>query len=674
MRRLVLVVSVLVLCSGTVSAEKLTYAELVERLVDMEHLATLPPEGLKAAQWSSYDHRSRYDAEQGRYVYWDGNWDGDEYIRKEGDNLVLAEMEGPGCIWRIWSAQTEAGRVKIYIDGREEPAVNLPFKAYFDGTNEPFVYPSLVYTAARGKNCYVPIPYQESCKVVAEKGWGRYYHFTYQTFPEGTPVPSFSRSLSAGARTALERVDDFLSNRLGSDPAGRRPGQKSLEKNLTISPGETTTVARLSGPRAITAFKVMMDFRGREDEIKALRQLAIRITWDGSDRPAVWAPLGDFFGTAHGVNHYSSLPLGMTEDGFYCYWYMPFAESAHVQIANDGGRERQMSVSLTHAPLQKPLDRYGRFHCKWHRDAYLPDEPGRDIDWTMLLTRGRGRFCGVTLHVYDGGDRWWGEGDEKFFVDGEKFPSTFGTGTEDYFGYAWGNTSEFARPYHSQSLCTGWQGHIALNRWHIPDNVPFQESFEGTIEKYFPNSRPTLYACTACWYLAPGGDDPYRPQPVDRRVGYCPEMTPYEEEGALEGEDMKVLEYTGGSIQRQDLSTFGTGWSNQSQLLWKAGRLFYKLVLAVPVEKTGTYRLRAQFTKAPDYGIVQLYLDDKPLGDTIDLYSPKVEPSGHVDLGSHHLQEGLHRLKVRTYGANPRAEEQFYFGLDWLKLSALKSE
>jgi D-arabinan exo alpha-(1,3)/(1,5)-arabinofuranosidase (non-reducing end) len=97
---------------------------------------------------------------------------------------------------------------------------------------------------------------------------------------------------------------------------------------------------------------------------------------------------------------------------------------------------------------------------------------------------------------------WWGEGDEKFFVDGEKFPSTFGTGSEDYFGYAWSNPTLFQNAYHDQTHNDGNnKGQVSVNRWHITDNVPFHQSFEGCIEKYFPNQRPTLYAATAYWSL-----------------------------------------------------------------------------------------------------------------------------------------------------------------------------
>ena len=88
------------------------------------------------------------------------------------------------------------------------------------------------------------------------------------------------------------------------------------------------------------------------------------------------------------------------------------------------------------------------------------------------------------LHVWNPRGGWWGEGDEKFFVDGEKFPSTFGTGSEDYFGYAWCDPHLFQRPYHAQTMTQMNKGHQSVLRWHITDNVPFETSFEGCIEKY----------------------------------------------------------------------------------------------------------------------------------------------------------------------------------------------
>ena len=153
---------------------------------------------------------------------------------------------------------------------------------------------------------------------------------------------------------------------------------------------------------------------------------------------------------------------------------------------------------MTQAPLTKPIAELGRFHAKWHRDAFLPTEPERWIDWPMLKTTGKGRFCGVMLHVYNPKGGWWGEGDEKFLVDGEKFPSTFGTGSEDYFGYAWCNPSLFQNAFHNQTYNQrGNAGSISVNRWHIADNVPFQTSFAGRHREVLPQRQAHA--------LCPGG-------------------------------------------------------------------------------------------------------------------------------------------------------------------------
>ncbi len=507
------------------AGQTLTYVDLVERLTDLERLAQLPPPGERTAQFSSYDHSSYYDEETQQYVNWDANMDGfggGGGIRTEDGKQVLAEMKGPGCIWRIWSALPQDGHVKIYLDGKKRPVLDLPFQQYFTAENFPLVFPSLVHESARGWNCYVPIPYQRSCKVVADKDYGQFFQFTYSTFQKGTRVPTFKRQLSVEEASALARAEKILS-RPGVDPAGERPGQQVHKKTLKVAPGQTASVLELAGAGAITSIRAHVELPETPDDRKVLRELVLSIRWDGESEPSVWTPLGDFFGTAPGANPYGSLPMGLGENGWwYSHWYMPFAEGAKVELINDGKESQEVAFEITFAALSQPVEKLGRFHAKWHRDAFLPEDPNRWIDWPMLKTRGRGRFCGVMLHVWNPNGRWWGEGDEKFFVDGEKFPSTYGTGSEDYFGYAWCDPTLFDNAYHNQTLCENANaGHVSVNRWQITDNIPFQTSFEGCIEKYFPNDRPTLYACTAYWYLSPGGDDPYQPvSDVWDRLGY----------------------------------------------------------------------------------------------------------------------------------------------------------
>jgi len=215
-------------------------------------------------------------------------------IRKEGDQIVMAEMKGPGCIWRIWSAAPKEGHVKVYLDGAAEPTIDLPFIGYFDHKTAPFTGKAIVHTVAKGWNNYTPIPYQKSCKIVADKGWGNYYHFTYSTFPAGTKVPTFSMKLSNEDLAALEEADRILSN-CGKNPAALRNGRVGLEAHAPLeAPGERNALV-IRGPRAITSIRVKLDPMPAADDREALRELAIRITFDGEDQPSVWAPLGDSF-------------------------------------------------------------------------------------------------------------------------------------------------------------------------------------------------------------------------------------------------------------------------------------------------------------------------------------------------------------------------------------------
>lgn len=671
--RKALIVLMICLAAGpsALGQTKLTYVDLVKRLTDMEALSVLPAAGERCAQWSSYDRASKYDSVADKYVGWDANGDGDGVIRMEGDTAVVAEIDGPGCIWRTWSAAPKAGHVKIYLDGAADPTVDLPFSGYFDCKNEPFTYPSLVHTTASGKNCYVPIPFQKSCRITADKGWGSYYHFTYTTYPKGTIVPTFKRQLAPEEADALKAADDYLTNRLGTDPAGARKGETTQTKTVTAV-WKPVPVMTIKGARAITAIRVKPDPAMLVAPRASLRNAVLRIRWDGEKEPSVWVPVGDFFGAAPGVADYKSLPLGMDKGEFYCFWYMPFAKEATIELENGGEGTFTCEVSVTSAPLTRSIREMGRFHAKWHRDAFLPTEKERWIDWPMLKTNGRGRFCGVNLHIWNPKGGWWGEGDEKFFVDGEKFPSTIGTGSEDYFGYAWGSAALFQNAYHNQPLNDGGNaGHISVNRWHITDNVPFQKSIETDIEKYYGNKRPAWYAATLYWYLAPGGDDPYGPVEGADRWGFYTQDPPKSAEGAIEGESLKIISASRGRAEKQNVGDMGD-WSGGAQVWWRRGVVGDKLTLALPVEKAGKYDVKAQFVKSWDYGVFRLWLDDQKVGRPVDLYSPSVTTSGEIDLGTLDLSAGEHKLIAEVIRTNDSAKPGVYgFGLDYVKLVAV---
>ena len=656
--------------NATVRAEIYTYPQLVQRMTDLQELAKLAPAGEKTALASSYDRASQYDATTDKYINWGANGDGGGIIRKEGDDSVLMDVQGPGCIWRTWSATAGKGHVKIYLDGSQTPTVDLPFLGYFDGKTAPFNRPNVTYIpspAAHGFNNFTPMSFQKSCKIVAEKDWGAYYQFTYTQFPAGTIVPTFNMNFSAADSAALDQADKILGQ------CGQNPCDASKDKTdaqpLTVEAGKTATVADLGGAGAITALKVKLALpQDAEAQRVLLRQLTLSITWDGEATPAVWSPLGDFFAYVGGADTFQSLPVGLMKDGtFYSYWYMPYGKAAHIEVGNDGPAPVAMTWEVSHAPLTQPIETLARFHAKWHRDAFLPTRRDRDPDWTLLTTQGAGRYVGTHLHGWNPRGRWWGEGDDKFFVDGEKFPSTFGTGSEDYFGYAWSSAGHFSRPYHNQILNEDNKGHFDDNRWHISDSLPFATSFEADLEKYFSNERSTLYAAEVFWYLNAGGADPYPTVPVSDRIGYWVRPETFNEPDAIEGENLWPAVRSARPLHVLDMFATGKEWSGDAHLWWGAEQAGDSLDLPLPFHKAGKYRLIAHFTKGPNYGILQVKLNGAELGQPIDFYDPKIETTDPIDLGVVTLPEGKPIFGVTVTGKNAGSKGSF-FGLDYLKL------
>jgi hypothetical protein len=670
MRKSLLFVILLLVSAQLMSqGKKISYVELVNRLTDLKALAVPPVEGEGSAMESSYDRRTKVDEATGQFIAWGANDDGlnPQYIRKEGNNMVLAEMEGPGAIVRIWSANPGKGRVKVYIDGQQTPVLDMPFRQYFDTTAIPaFAYPELVYeTAARGFNNYVPITYQKSCKVVAEPEWGQYYHFNHISFPKGVQPEAFNPKLSPENRAALAKVNSFFKNKMGELPYAVQPAEtrKVAEK---IAPGETKTIT-LKGRKAIYALKANLKIADEKRLDEAMRKLILQIRWDNEKEPAVWSPIGDFFGSAPGYNLYRTLPMGMMKENMYSYWYMPFDQSATIMLTNHFDQPVDLNMSIGLENLSKNAKNLSRFHAKWHRNLEAIADTARWPDWTVLETEGKGRFLGMSLMVWNpkggsckqyGGEGhwWWGEGDEKFFVDDETFPSTFGTGTEDYFGYAWCVPEYFTHAYHSQSRTEENMGYQSLNRWQVIDNVPFQKSFKAYLEKYFPDKWPTQYAVTTYWYLNPGGKDPIKPTPVAELYGFEIPYQVYREPGVVEGENLKIEENTGGWANSDEFvdERLFEHVSGHKILLWHGEpNKESRLTTALHVTNPGKYRVRAQVVRSPDGGKFQLALNGQPVKQELNLKGEAAPGKPEmVDLGTFELKPGKQVLEFKWVPAD----------------------
>jgi hypothetical protein len=152
------------------------------------------------------------------------------------------------------------------------------------------------------------------------------------------------------------------------------------------------------------------------------------------------------------------------------------------------------------------------FYARWRTDFDVPTRPFKDMRWVEVT--GRGRYVGTALAITNPWTDWWGEGDEKIYVDGENFPSHFGTGTEDYFGYAWGSPQLYTHAYHAQPRCDGpgTFGHNSEVRWHIFDDIPFTKSIIFDLELWhWKVGRVPAYTRTAYYYARPGAKDDHEP-------------------------------------------------------------------------------------------------------------------------------------------------------------------
>lgn len=487
--------------------QEMGYDRLLDRLVDLEALAVLPELGERTLEISSYDRRSFYDENKDRYVEWGANFDGKGHVRiQEDGGVVLADIQGNGCIDRIWSSGNE-GEIAFFLDGGE-PYV-LPFQELFDHSRPAYRYGQLAYGVNWGYDFYIPISFRESCRIVAYGRWRNFYQIQYTLFPAGTVTETFSEELCLRHAEKLAEIDRKMSGEVPIVPAGEGNGTETKERYV-VKPGETACLFSRNEAGMLTELSLRITPVLSWTDMK---KLTLRIFWDHAEKPAVWAPLGSFFGTHCGEEAYRTLALSRAEDGaFTCRFPMPFAQHARIELTNGGeiGVEAEIRVRVEALPL--PMDRLAYFHAKWNTNAFQPERSDRWPDYTVLRAKGRGRLAGISLHVckrYDNldpesypGEYWWGEGDEKFFVDGEKFPSWFGTGEEDYFGFAWAIPEPFSRPYHAQVHNEGgihFRGNRSLLRLHITDNVPFQTGLEACLEKYYGDVF-VRFAAVAYWY------------------------------------------------------------------------------------------------------------------------------------------------------------------------------
>ena len=293
-----------------------------------------------------------------------------------------------------------------------------------------------------------------------------------------------------------------------------------------IAPGQTLELGTVQGHGRITH----MWFTINAPSAQHLQELVLRIYWDGAEKPAVECPLGDFYGLGFGKYvEYKSAPIAIGGiKALNCYWPMPFSKQVRLTMTNEGSHPVNSCYFNIDYRLDDEHSGNERYFHTQYRQAY-PVPKGED--YLILDTKGNGHFVGCFLSVMANSDGWWGEGNDKFYVDADTKPTIEGTGSEDYFCGAWDFQHAFWNPYNGvpyyNNRDKGGEKRGILNtcyRWHLLDPVPFKQSLRFTIEhgRNGPDDdRKPLrnhYSTVAYYYLdRPEGDGVPLP-PLHERV------------------------------------------------------------------------------------------------------------------------------------------------------------
>jgi hypothetical protein len=314
---------------------------------------------------------------------------------------------------------------------------------------------------------------------------------------------------------SLTQPQDYVLKRISSyDRTGANNDSRP------IAPGATLVLMDEAGPGIISHIWITIATR----EPYHLKKLVLRMFWDNEATPSVETPIGDFFGLGLGDYFlYQAYPLAVGSDkALNSFFPMPFQRHARITVTNEGQEQVgdfyfNIDCRIYRAPL--PADTL-YFHAQyrqaapakgwttdWKRngDANVDKKPNLDGEdnYIWMEATGRGHFVGVTMSVLQNQDYWWGEGDDMFFIDGEKAPSIAGTGTEDYFLGAW----DFGeRPFAYGMFGAPVKGEeragsrSSVYRFHLDSPIPFTRSIRATIEHGHANHRSDNFFSVAYWY------------------------------------------------------------------------------------------------------------------------------------------------------------------------------
>lgn len=297
-----------------------------------------------------------------------------------------------------------------------------------------------------------------------------------------------------------------------------------------VGPGETVTLTTLHGPGEIRHMWFTIAGRDR----RWPRTLVLRIYWDGAETPSVETPIGDFFAAGNGMRaNVNSLPIQVTSYGraLNCYWHMPFRKSARIEVTNEGANRLTVYWQFDWMELAHLPDETLYFHARYRQE--FPAKPFSP--YVIFEGRGEGHYVGTVFSIQCSYGSWFGESDDRFYIDGETQPSIVGTGCEDFFNDAW-NLRVFSNANTGVTIkeANGQDCRFTAYRWHTLAPVTFAKSLKVDIERRSfvqvtdPNTgqrelhdfkyRPDFCSSVAFWYQKTIAQPFDRFPPVEERI------------------------------------------------------------------------------------------------------------------------------------------------------------
>jgi hypothetical protein len=521
--RIIFVIIILSLVASCKNEKIISLRSLLVEMTDREAITRFPDPSYRLIQQSSYDRRSISADSSG----WFANNDYTHFIReeeKDGEKeYVMFEAEGPGAVIRWWmtfgNEDALGSYIRIYIDGDSVPLLEGMAPALVGGgvlAPSPLSAAVSPLTAPQrqGYNLYLPIPFKRNCKITLANNSvvidslrrtpSIYYSVSARIYDKGARVISMTKDMLIADSLAMAECTALLS---GNKVPGERTGIKRSSSGR-FPPGDECTIRIVNRNRAIESIDLKLY---APDTANALHGTRIRIAFDG--KQTVDVPAGNFFGTGYSVNPYRTLFSSTDTAGRMVFSrLMPFRDSCTVTFLNGGRDTVSIEAVVTTTPYK--WDRQSMyFGAFWHeyRDLETAGSEntggtGKHVDLTFVGIEGRGVYAGDAVTVINSANAWWGEGDEKIYVDREIFPSSIGTGTEDYYGYAWCRPEPFSHPFISQPTGKGnfFPGMTVNMRYRVLDAIPFENHIRADIELWHWVRTKIDYGMTSFYYVYPG--------------------------------------------------------------------------------------------------------------------------------------------------------------------------